>query len=65
MVLNFMSIQDYGLWNASDDRNIYQLVEELNKRKEHDYTKLLLDTLPRAVLGYDFSIDKVNNVMIL
>lgn len=46
-----------------DEKNITQLVEEMNKRKEHDYTKLLLDTLPRAVLGYDFSIEKVNNTI--
>jgi hypothetical protein len=54
-------LQENGLWNADDEKNITQLVEEMNKRKEHDYTKLLLDTLPRAVLGYDFSIEKVKN----
>jgi hypothetical protein len=56
-------IRDNGLWDVDDDKKINPLVEEMSKRKEHDYTKLLLDTLPRAVLGYNFSIENVKNTL--
>ena len=49
------------MWNEDDSKNIESLVLEMKNEKKVDNTKLLLDVIPRSALGYEFSLEKVNN----
>ena len=60
---NAIYVQEHGYWNDDDMKNIESLVLETRNKKEMDNTKLLLDVLPRSVLGYDFSLEKVKSTM--
>ena len=48
----YLYLQQYGLWNENDSKNIETLVLEAKNVKKMDNTKLLLDIIPRSVLGY-------------
>ena len=52
-------MQNHNLWYDDDSKNIESLVLEMKNDKKVDYTKLLLDVLPRSALGYEFSLEKV------
>ena len=52
-------MQNNNLWFEDDSKNIESLVLEMKNEKKVDYTKLLLDVIPRSALGYEFSLEKV------
>ncbi len=52
-------MQNHNLWYDDDSKNIESLVLEMKNDKKVDYTKLLLDVIPRSALGYEFSLEKV------
>jgi len=52
-------MQNHGLWYVDDSKNIESLVLEMKNDKKVDYTKLLLDVIPRSALGYEFTLEKV------
>ena len=59
---NFYSyLQNYGLCNEDDSKNFETLVLEAKSKRKMDNTELLLDVIPRSILGYDFSLEKVYN----
>lgn len=55
----YLFMQQYGLWNDDDSKNIEILVLDANNERKMDNTKLLLDVIPRSVLGYEFTLEKV------
>jgi hypothetical protein len=56
-----LNLQRYGLWNKDNSKNIENLVLEEKNERKMDNTQLLLDIIPRSVLGYEFSLEKVYN----
>jgi hypothetical protein len=49
------------LWNEDDSKNVETLVLEAKNERKMDNPKLLLDVIPRSVLRYEFSLEKVYN----
>ena len=57
---SFIMNQEYHLWDENKNHNIEILAIEAEKKKDTDNAKILLDSLPRSIYSYEFSIEKVS-----